>query len=81
LLHDTLYISFGFWGKFLEQNLKATFRQPKEMPDSRTILYATHKEGCVRAELNEQAPRPKTFRVFWPFLYSHYKYIFCTHSS
>jgi hypothetical protein len=34
LLCGTLYLSFGCWGQFLEQNLKVSFRHPDEVTES-----------------------------------------------
>jgi hypothetical protein len=41
-----LYLSFGCWGQFLEQNLKVSFRHPDEVTESWTIFcYFTGEEG------------------------------------
>jgi len=78
LLREILYLSFGFWGQFFqEQNLKVTFRHPDEIPASWTIIYMQ----LLLNTTEQQALRPQTFRIFWPFISSHYKYISRTYCS
>ena len=34
IIREILYLSFGFWGKFMGQNLEVIFRHPDEIPES-----------------------------------------------
>ena len=77
LLREILYLSFGFWGQFSGAKWQSHF--PSSWRNS-WILNIIHMQLVPNTTV-EQALRPQTFRTFWPFSSSHYKYISRTYAS
>jgi hypothetical protein len=61
---------------FLDKNLEVTFRHPEHIPEPSCTLNSRR-----RLTTTEQAPGPKTFRIFWPFISPRHKYISHTYAS